>query len=226
MARRGLRDALQSAEITVIAAAADGRETVELTQHYRPDVVLVDAGIPGIDGIEVTRRIVLSHRDVKVILLTLRDDEELGLSGLRAGAVGCLSKAVDWEAIPRAVRGVCRGEAAVSRGLTMRLIEFLRVHGEQQIGLRPVTSPLTSREWEVLDLLCADRTTDQIADQLVLSIETVRSHVRNILRKLGVRSRREAIARSDVLRSPSSPGALVESERRAPLPLSPHTRAA
>jgi DNA-binding NarL/FixJ family response regulator len=95
------------------------------------------------------------------------------------------------------------GEAAISRRLALRLIQQLRTQPEESIGLRPVRSPLTPREWEVLDLLCAQMGTEAIADELVLSAETVRSHVRNILRKLGVRSRREAVERSTALRAPS-----------------------
>ena len=203
IARRAVRDALEAAGITVIAGASDGREAVELTRHYRPDVVLLDVVMRGIDGIDATRQITASAPDVKVIVLTRSEDLALGLACLRAGAVGYLSKAIEFEAIPRVVDGVYRGEAAISRRLALLVIEQLRTQREESIGIRPVRSPLTPREWEVLDLLCSSMGTEEIADELVLSAETVRSHVRNILRKLGVRSRREAVERSISMRAPS-----------------------
>lgn len=203
LARRAVREALEAVGITVIAGASDGREAVELTRHYRPDVVLLDVVMRVIDGIEATRQITSTVPDVKVIVLTRSDDHEVGLLCLRAGAVGYLSKTLDFEAIPRVVQGVQRGEAAISRRLALHVIEELRTQREETIGMRPVRSPLTPREWEVLDLLCASMGTEEIADTLFLSAETVRSHVRNILRKLGVRSRQEAVERSNALRSPS-----------------------
>lgn len=193
LARRLVKDALQGAGITVIAEASGGREAVELAIHYKPDVVIMDLLMPGIDGLEATKRIHESRPEVRVIVLTSSEDEELGLHSLRDGAVGYLSKTVDLEALPRAVRGVADGEAAVSRQMTMMLIDRLRLAREGGAGMRPVRSPLTSREWEVLDLLCTGATTDDVADELVLSTETVRSHVKNLLRKLGVSSRADAV---------------------------------
>jgi len=113
--------------------------------------------------------------------------------GLRAGASGFLAKSVGVDALPRALRGAKAGEAVVSRRMAMRVIEGLRKVREDGSGMRPVRSRLTSREWEVLDLLCDGRSTEDVADTLVLSAETVRSHVKNVLRKLGVSSRREAV---------------------------------
>ena len=106
--------------------------------------------------------------------------------------------------LPRAVQGAAAGEAAISRKLGMRLIEQLRRAPEGRGGLRPVKSPLTPREWEVVDLLAETKTTDEIAELLVLSSETVRSHVKNILRKLDARSREEAVAAAQRMRSEPS----------------------
>jgi DNA-binding NarL/FixJ family response regulator len=210
MARRLVRDALQLAGIVVIADAADGREAVELTRHYRPDVVLMDVVMPTMDGVEATARIAAEVPETKVVMLTRSDDDEIGLLGLRAGAVGYLTKDIAVDAIPRAVRGARAGEAAISRQLSMRLVEQLRALTVDGQGMRPVRSTLTSREWEVLDLLCADKGTEEIADSLVLSIETVRSHIKNILRKLGVNSRSEAIALAGHLRSPGPPSEVAD----------------
>jgi DNA-binding NarL/FixJ family response regulator len=205
LARRVVRDALQFADIVVIAEASNGREAIELTRFYKPEVVLMDVVMPGIDGIEATRRISKEVPSARVVILTRSDEDDLALLGLRAGAVGYLTKDVSVEAIPRALRGAHAGEAAISRNLSMRLVERLRLVPEGGVGVRPVKSPLTPREWEVLDLLCADQSTDDIADTLVLSVETVRSHIKNLLRKLGVRSREEAVALAVNLRSPSPP---------------------
>jgi DNA-binding NarL/FixJ family response regulator len=109
------------------------------------------------------------------------------------------------DSIPRALHGAKAGEAAISRVLSMKLVERLRIVPEAGIGVRPVRSILTPREWEVLDFLCAGQSTEEIADSLVLSVETIRSHIKNILRKLGVRSREEAIAVANNLRNPSPP---------------------
>src|SRR5438105_583246 len=202
LARRLVRDALQLAGVIVIADASDGREAVELARHYRPDVVLMDVVMPGMDGIEATRRICEDVPETKVVMLTRSDDDELGLLGLRAGASGHLTKEISVDAIPRAIRGAHAGEAAISRQLSMRLVERLRSLPDGGIGTRPVRSPLTPREWEVLDLMCANTGTEEMADELVLSVETVRSHIKNILRKLGVRSREEAVALATHLREP------------------------
>jgi DNA-binding NarL/FixJ family response regulator len=154
------------------------------------------------DGIEATRRIRADVPETKVVMLTRSDDDELGLLGLRAGASGHLTKGIPVDAIPRAIRGAHAGEAAISRQLSMRLVERLRLLPDGGIGVRPVRSPLTPREWEVLDLMCANTGTEEMADRLVLSVETVRSHIKNIMRKLGVRSREEAVALATRLREP------------------------
>jgi two-component system, NarL family, response regulator LiaR len=201
LARRMLRDVLQEAGIVVIAEAGGGREAIELSNYYKPDVVVMDLVMPGIDGIAATRQIVSQTPDVRVVMLTSSDSEDVGLLTLRAGASGFLCKSVGVDALPRALRCARDGEAVVSRQLTMRLIEGMRRVREDGAGMRPIRSPLTPREWEVLDLLCQERSTDDIADTLVLSVETVRSHIKSVLRKLGVRSRQEAIKAASHLRS-------------------------
>jgi DNA-binding NarL/FixJ family response regulator len=194
LARRVLRDALQARRrLTVVAEARDGVEAEELTLHYRPDVLLMEPAIPRLDGIAVTRRISQSAPEVRVILLAVAESPMLELAALRAGASGFLSKALEFEALENALHGAVRGEAAVSRSLAMRLIEHLRLAPEPGRGMRPVRSPLTTREWEVLDLMSAGCSTSEIADTLVLSEDTVYTHVKNLMRKLGAHSRKEAI---------------------------------
>ena len=200
LARRALRDALQEAGCAVAADATDGQEAVELALHYRPDVVLMDVGLPRIDGIAAMRQILEQAPEVRVVMLSAHQRRGLRPSRARRRASGYLSKDIDLTSLPRAMRGVIEGEAAVSRALTMRLIERLRTLPRETRGMRPVKSPLTPREWEVLDLMTAGSSTHEIADELVLSPETVYSHIKNLLRKLGVHSRAEAIELAQGLR--------------------------
>jgi DNA-binding NarL/FixJ family response regulator len=203
LSRRAVRDVLQSASrVAVAAEAADGVEAIELAAHYQPDVVLTEAYLPRIDGIEATRRISEASPGTKVVIFTVEVTEELALRALRAGASGVLAKSVPVDSVVRAVRGVVRGEAAISRELTMRLVERVRRVPERFAGMRPVKSPLTAREWEVLDLIASGATTQQIASTLVLTEDTVYSHVKNVMRKLGVHSRAEAIAIAERMRQP------------------------
>lgn len=201
LARRVVRDALEAGGIVVIAEAANGREAVELSLYYKPDVVLMDLVMPDVDGIQATRRILAREPDVEIVILTSSDDDEVGIVGLRAGASGFLNKRAGVEALPRALRGAIAGEALVSRRLTMRLVDTIRRTRADGAGIRPVRSRLTPREWEVLDLLCDGQSTDEIADALVLSSETVRSHIKNLLRKLGVSSRQEAVKEAGRMRA-------------------------
>jgi two-component system, NarL family, response regulator LiaR len=193
LVRRLIRDTLQMDGVTVIAEASTGREAVELALFYRPDVVVMDYMMPEMDGIEATRAIYDQAPGVRVVMLTGAGDESLGLRGLRAGAAGFLSKDMELESLPRALRGALEGEAAISRRLAMHLVQHFRAAPTAGMGLRPVRSKLTDREWEVLDLLSGGASTDDIARLLVLSTETVRSHLKNLYRKLEVRSREEAV---------------------------------
>jgi NarL family two-component system response regulator LiaR len=204
-ARRVIKSVLTESGVQVIAEARNGREAVELALYYRPDVIIIDVVMPELDGIMATRQIRKAIPDQLVIALTgaADEDDELGLLALRAGAAGFLSKDVDINALPRTLTALRAGEAAISRKMTRRLIDELRTAPAGSYGMRPVKSPLTAREWEVIDLLKATRSTDEIAADLVLSTETVRSHVKNILRKLEVRSREDAVAAADRMRNAS-----------------------
>jgi NarL family two-component system response regulator LiaR len=194
LVRRLIRDTLQMDGVTVIAEASNGREAVELALFYRPDVVLMDYMMPELDGIEATRRIYEGDSSIRIVLLTGAADDELGLRGLRAGASGFLSKDMELAALPRALRGALDGEAAISRRLAMQLVQHFRTAPTAGMGLRPVRSSLTDREWEVLDLVSGGASNEDIGRMLVLSHETVRSHLKNLYRKLEVRSRQDAVA--------------------------------
>src|SRR6201999_3078622 len=201
LVRRLIRDTLQRGDVTVIAEASTGREAVELALFYRPDVVVMDYMMPEMDGIEATRRIYEHDPAIRVVLLSGAGDDELGLRGLRAGAAGYLSKEVELDSLPRALRDALEGEAAIYRRLAMQLVESYRSTQMGGAGMRPVRSRLTDREWEVLDLLSTGATTDEIARNLVLSPETVRSHLKNLYRKLEVNSREDAVQAASRLRS-------------------------
>lgn len=205
LARRLIRHTLQQADITVVAEATVGREAVELAIFYCPDVVVMDHMMPGMDGIEATRRLHAHDPSIRVLVLTEAHDEELGLRALRAGAVGFLSKEIDLDALPRVLRSARDGEAAISRQFAMTLVEHYRASSIGGEGLRPVRSCLTAREWEVLDLLTTGLTADQIADTLVLSTETVHSHIKNLYRKLDVHSRQDAVREASRLRGRAGP---------------------
>jgi NarL family two-component system response regulator LiaR len=199
-ARHLLKGTLRAAGIIVIAEASDGKQAVELALYYRPDVVLMDVTMPGVDGITASRRVVAKRPDQRVILLTRSEDEELALLGLHSGAVGYLSKDVSTEGLVRALHAVARGEAVIPRALSMRLIEQLRSAPQRLAGMRPVVSPLTNREWQIVDLFAERRSTAEIADTLYVTPATVRSHTKSILRKLDVGSRGEAVERADEMR--------------------------
>jgi two-component system, NarL family, response regulator LiaR len=205
LARRVVRQALQDQPGFVIPGeASTGPEAVELSLYYRPQVALMEVSLPALDGLAATRRIVATAPEVRVLIFSWQDSEETQLEALRAGASGFLSKDVPIETVPRVLKSLLRGEAVISRTLTMRLIDRLRRLPEGGAGMRPVRSSLTSREWEVLDLLSQGKDTKQIAETLVLSEETVYSHAKNLLRKLDVHSRREAIEAAQRLRQPVS----------------------
>jgi two-component system nitrate/nitrite response regulator NarL len=202
LARRLIKSILRDAGVTVIAEARDRRETIELVCHYRPDVAVIDAGGPALDGIHATRAIHARHPSQPVVVLACADDERTALLALQAGASGFISKEADVDALPRALARVLEGEAAISGRLARRLIERIRHPPAGTGGLRPIRGPLTAREWEIVDLL--GHSTDDIAAALVISTETVRSHVKSIMRKLGVHTRGEALAAAERLRLASA----------------------
>jgi DNA-binding NarL/FixJ family response regulator len=200
LARRVVRGALQDAGMHVVAEAGTGGQAVELTLFYQPDVVLMDVVMPELDGIAALRKI-LEVRPAQVVVLLTSADDEIGLLGLQVGAAGFLNKDLNLDALPRTITNAAAGEPAISRSMSATLLEELRRRAPvDQQGMRPVKSALTSREWEVLDLLCERMTNDAMARELFLSPETVRSHVKAIYRKLGVNSRDAAIDRAAELR--------------------------
>jgi DNA-binding NarL/FixJ family response regulator len=199
LARRTIRDALAHAPgVTVVTEAPTAREAIELACWHRPDVLVAEAAQPDLPADELCRRMAAQSPGTHVVLLCAREDPDLALRCLRVGATGYLSKEADVEHLGRIVRGVADGEAAVPRRLTMDLLLALRAVPDT--GWRPVRSRLTTREWEIVDLLGDGASTERIAEHLVLSPATVYSHVKNVLAKLDVHSRREAVSVATRLR--------------------------
>ena len=180
-------------DIEVVASAADGAEAVALGAEHRPDVVLMDVRMPVLDGIEATRRIVESTEEApRILILTTFDLDDYVYDALQAGASGFLLKDVPAETLFDAVRVVAAGEALLAPTITRRLIaEFARLRPRQ---VRPESlSELTPRETEILGLVAEGLSNGEIATRLVLSDETVKTHVSHVLRKLGLRDRAQAV---------------------------------
>jgi two-component system, NarL family, response regulator LiaR len=202
LVRRMIRDALRPAGILVVGEAHNGRDALRAARYYKPDIILLDVMLPGIDGITALEQIVADDQiNAKIVVLSVRGENDLGYLALRKGADGYLNKELDLSVLPRVLRDVAAGGAAVSRTLTADLARRLRELPEAPVGMRPVKSVLTTREWEIVDQLCLRRSTSEIATSLVLSIETVRTHVKNIMRKLKVHSRSEVVDVAERLRA-------------------------
>jgi len=189
--RAGLRSLLESvADMTVVGEATTGQEAVELARSSRPDVVVMDLSMPGLGGIEATRRIVETIEGVHVLVMTMHEDDEAVFAALRAGAVGYqLKGAVQAETL-RAIRAVANGEAILGPTIAERLQTYLTA--PPRADASDAFPQLTERELDVLRLLAERRTNAEIAAQLFLSQKTVRNYVSGILAKLQVADRAEA----------------------------------
>jgi DNA-binding NarL/FixJ family response regulator len=196
LVRAGLRTLLDSCDdIRVVGEAAGGIEAVERTRATRPEVVLMDIRMPGLDGLEATRRIVADQAlaRVRVVMLTTFDLDEYVYEALRAGASGFLAKDVDPAELRHAVRVVARGDALLSPGVTRRLIaEFAaRPAGEPAAASR--LQVLTDREREVLALVGEGLANDDVAQRLFMSPATVKTHVSRIMSKLAAHDRAQLV---------------------------------
>jgi NarL family two-component system response regulator LiaR len=200
LARNAIRDALSEAGLSVVGQAADASHAVDLASRCGAEVVLLDAELPPDGGLHAMDAIATAVPDVRIVILALEDSSADGLLALSRGASGYLARGMDLASLARAIEGLMAGEGAISRATTSRLIEHVRHLSSRLRGMRPVRSPLTTREWEVMDFLSAGASTTQIAKALVVSPETVDSHVRHILRKLHAHSRAEAVEIADQAR--------------------------
>jgi NarL family two-component system response regulator LiaR len=202
ISRHALSDSLRGdGRFTVIAQAESATEGVELAIHYRPALVVIANAVPGPDAVAATQRITDGAPGVRVVLLSATRELELETGAVRAGASGFIDKGAGTAGIAHSLMLVAAGESVISREMTRHLVDRLRRTPEDGNGIRPVKSPLTDREWEILDLICSGSSTREMADMLFLSTETVNSHVKRILRKLGVHSRGEAVEAAGRMRS-------------------------
>jgi DNA-binding NarL/FixJ family response regulator len=211
LARSMMRAALHDADgITTVATTGDGREALELVRYYRPTVLIIDTALLSGGAAELIGRVLHDSPETRVLTISVNDDH-IALSALRAGGIGHLSKDIEPAKLAGLVRRAAGGEPIVPRRLTRPLLEHLRQLPDS--GWRPLHSRLTTREWEIVDLLGDGASTQDISERLVLSPTTVYSHVKSLLRKLGVHSRRDAVAAARRLRQEEALG------EKAPQPI-------
>jgi len=221
--RLGVRSALEEADFDVCAEAATAPAAIEAALEERPDLALLDVHMPG-NGIFAARHILAALPSTAVVMLTVSHDDTDLFEALLAGAKGYLLKDIDPQRLPHALRDVLDGEAALPRGLVAKLIAEFR--HRDSTGVRPhgALATLTTREWDVLDLMRQGLTTAQIATHLFVSPVTIRTHVSAILHKLHVANRDAAVHIFDgdqaqhvphVVISVAEPKASVDEDQRA-----------
>ena len=177
-------------DFEVVGEAADGSQALEMARELMPDVILMDISMPGMDGLESTRRIKAEFPYVKIVILTASDRERSLFEAVKSGAQGYLLKKIEPEALYGTLRGVVRGEAPVSRVMAARLLEeFAR---QTRDPAPPMVSALTARETDVLELVARGWSNKEIAAALAITENTVKNHLKNILEKLHVANRVQA----------------------------------
>lgn len=193
--REGLHGLLDSlAETEVVGEATTGAGAITQAKGLQPDVILMDIKMPGINGIEATREIVAASPHISILMLTMLEDDESVFAAMRAGARGYLLKGANQAEILRAIRAVTSGEAIFGPNIARRALNFFAT-------ARPATPPrvfpeLSERETELLALMAQGRSNQEIAEQLELTLKTVRNHVSNIFSKLQVADRAQAVLRA------------------------------
>ena len=190
--RAHVREALEAGGFDVCGEAANAGQAVEMARSCRPDVILLDIHMPG-NGIVAAREVSTQLPETAVVMLTQsRNDRDL-FDALRAGASGYLQKDMDAERLPDALRGVLAGEAAIPRTLVAQILDEFRSPGIRRFSRKSkAAGRLTSREWEVMELLSEGESTDTVAERLFISPTTVRVHLSSVLRKLRVKDRQSA----------------------------------
>jgi DNA-binding NarL/FixJ family response regulator len=190
--RKGIREFLEEEkDIAVVAEAADGEAALALVAEHGPDLAVLDIQMPGLSGIEVTRRIRAEHPHVRVLILTAYDDDPYIVALLQAGASGYILKTADSTELVRAVRAVYRGESALDPGVTQKVVQ--RLASGRPLGATGPVETLTERELEVLNRVAKGLTNKAIGQALGISDRTVQGHLANIYGKLQVGSRTEAV---------------------------------
>jgi two-component system nitrate/nitrite response regulator NarL len=192
--RQGLASLLGSQrDFEVVGEAEDGLEALVKARELEPDLVLMDVTMPGGDGLEGTRLIKQALPQAKIVMLTVHDEDEKLFEAVKRGAVGYVLKSTAAETLIPLLRGAVRGEAAISQGLAIRILqEFSQLASREKTPNPQDLPPLTSREKEVLELVATGAMDKEIAAALTISLSTVKTHVRNILAKLQSSSRHQA----------------------------------
>jgi NarL family two-component system response regulator LiaR len=194
--RKALRNDLEKeADFIVLAEAGDGEEAVKLVSELTPDVVIMDIGMPKINGIEATRQIKAGHPDIIILVLTVYDDVEHILGILESGADGYLTKNILVEDIIKSIRSVVAGETVLSPQVFQQVLKYALRHSTKPVRLDTGVK-LTTRELEILRLIAKGISNKEIATELSISSRTVKSHMVDIFRKLDVSSRTEAVITS------------------------------
>jgi DNA-binding NarL/FixJ family response regulator len=193
LVRHGLRMILELGGIEVVGEAADGAEAVAAVESLGPDVILMDVRMPGMDGVEATRTIAASHPDCRVVALTTFDVDQHVVDMLRAGAVGFLLKDVTSMSLLDAVHRAAAGEPVVAAAVMARMMDHFSARPPVALRIPPGFEDLSDREREILALIGAGRSNTEIADELFISMATVKTHVRHIFAKLELRDRAQAV---------------------------------
>lgn len=193
--RRGLHVVLDpEPDIEIVGEAEDGEDAVAKAEEFTPDVVLMDVRMPRVDGIEAARRIRESRPSIRVLVLTVSDEEGDLYEAVKAGANGYLLKEISVEEVAEAIRAVAQGQSLISPSMASKLLAEFSALARQAEEREPYPTPgLTSRELEVLRLVAQGLSNRDVADHLFISENTVKNHVRNILEKLHLHSRMEAV---------------------------------
>lgn len=193
--RYGMRALLQSVSgIEVVGEATSGEETVQAALSLQPDVILMDIKMPGVSGIEATRRIAAADPAIGILVMTMLEEDDAVFAAMRAGARGYVVKGAEGDEVLRAIRAVAGGEAIFGQAIASRLSRLFAAPREN--AAQQVFPALTEREAEILTLIAEGRSNGQIAQRLVVSEKTVRNHVSNIFGKLQVADRAQAIVRA------------------------------
>ena len=188
----GLLDSVPDTE--VIGEAATGEEAITLAENLQPDVILMDIKMPGINGLQAMREILNTSPHIRILIVSMLEDDDSVFAAMRAGARGYVPKGANQVEMLRAIRAVANGEAIFGPGIAQRLIGFFST--SRPSAQSRIFPELTERESEILALIAHGHTNQQIAEQLVLSLKTVRNHVSNIFNKLQVADRAQAIIRA------------------------------
>ena len=196
--RKGVRGYLETQpDITVVGEADSGEEAVHLAAEHAPDVILMDLVMPGMDGVEATRRVREASSGSQVVVLTSYHEDDHIFPAIKAGALSYLLKNVRAEELAAAVRAAAEGEAVLDSPVATRVMQQMReALNSPRTAAQPLADPLSERELEVLDLIAAGLTNREIADRLFITVGTVKRHVNNIYGKLQAHHRAEAIARA------------------------------